>query len=413
MGSIAGAVVGGGLGLAGSLFGAKKSSDAAKAAAKASEFKPYSGDFLGGSVDFDRRNQTFNVNLSPEQQAIYDQMGGMAGAHLAGGGYGGMLSPQLQLIGNQIPGLYGQAQMQAAQLPTGITNQFMGGSLAREAFAGQTGAGLLGQVGGPIQSDPYAMQALGQGFNAFNTPDPAGYRDVYEQRLGLLRDAAAPYEQRAITDQFNDLYGRGIANASSGALQQRELASGLAQADTQRAIDAMGFSENLWQRDMQNTMQQRNLGLGLIGQGFGAQANNFANQLGQQQLYGNLGANLMGQSQNFGQGAYAAGMDLNSLANQRAMQRLASAQQLFGFGGQTYQQDLNTGLGLLGAQQSMQDQLRNWTATGGNLGGAQASAGANAGNFMMQGAANSPWNALAGFGGGLFQSAINSEGFWT
>jgi hypothetical protein len=85
---------------------------------------------------------------------------------------------------------------------------------------------------------------------------------------------------------------------------------------------------------------------------------------------------------------------------------MANAQSLFGFGQDLSNQDVNTSLQGLQGQLAIGQDLRNLIALGGNLGGTAANAGANVGQFNMQGASSNPMAALlSGLGTGLFQSA--------
>jgi hypothetical protein len=253
--------------------------------------------------------------------------------------------------------------------------------------------------------------AMNQGFRNFNTPDAGSYQDVYDQRLGMLRDAAQPFEQRQFNNLQQNLFDTGRMGSTGGGLQTEAFARGLGQADTQRNIDAMGFAEGLWQRDMNNVMNNRQLGLGMVGQGFGGMSAGSNAMLGNRQLAGNLGLNFLNQAQGFGQGAFQTSAGMSDLINNRALQRLGSAQQMLGFGSSQNLQNINTGLGMLGAQQNMDTQLRNLLAMGGQFGGQQANAGANAGQFMVQGAQNNFGDFLAGMGGGMMDGSFKLPSF--
>ena len=405
--------LGAGLGLAGSLFSSNKQEKAAKRAAQMAQFNPWDvqGAF-GGGVNFDRKTNAVNMTASPEQQAMYNQLGGMASGFLGGQGFGQPFVDYANTgIAGQMPGLFNQSQMASMQMPTGAANSFMGGSGMREAMAMQGAGGFLGEaMGSPAMfgvQDPYTMQALNQGFRDYNTPGAGSYQDVYDQRLGMLRDAAAPFEQRAFNNLNQNLFDTGRLESSGGGLQTEAFARGLGQADTQRSLDAMGFAEGLWQRDMNNVLQQRQLGANMVGTGFGGMSAGTNANLMNRQLAGYLGSNLMGQAQNFGQDTFNTAAGMSDLVNSRAMQRLSTAQNLLGFGGTMQQQNFNTGLGFLGSQQNIDNQIRNLATMGGNFGTQQAQAGANAGQFGIQAAQNNFGNALAGFGMGMFDYGMS------
>mgnify|MGYP006292639787 CR=1 FL=1 len=155
---------------------------------------------------------------------------------------------------------------------------------------------------------------------------------------------------------------------------------------------------------MQNTLEQRQLGLGMFGQGMQGNIN-------AQGLYGQVGGNLLNSAQNFAGGAFNAGMAGNQLQSQRALQRLQNAQNLFGFGQAAQSQDFNTALGFLSANQNMQNALQQWTALGINAGGNQAQAGANAGRFGMAGARNNLGDFIGGVGAGMMDGSFKLPDF--
>lgn len=73
-----GALIGAGAGLVGGMMQADATKDAARTAAKASEFKPYNITSGLGDVKFDRKNNTVDYNLDPNLRAYQNSMFNLA-----------------------------------------------------------------------------------------------------------------------------------------------------------------------------------------------------------------------------------------------------------------------------------------------------------------------------------------------
>jgi hypothetical protein len=257
------------------------------------------------------------------------------------------------------------------------------------------------------------------------------YGDVAQQRLGLLRDQAAPFEQRATDSLMQRLFSQGRMGSTGGGRDIEAFARGLGQADTSRQLDAQGFAEQLYGRD-------QSLGANLFSAGVGnfMQGDQFGGQLGLQRNIQQMNQNqasagfgldanrlgLFGQQLGLTADTTRAGLSAEALGNiynttmgfnelqmNRADQRLARAQQLFGFGetlGNTGNRQASNAMGLLSGLTAEQQQL---LGVGLNSGGAQAQAALNSGRFIMAGAENPFAGFLQGLGGGLLTSAPSAR----
>lgn len=155
-------------------------------------------------------------------------------------------------------------------------------------------SGFLGDSSG--MGGTYAMQ---HGMNLLGN----NYQGVADQRLALLRQQAAPFEQQAYNANNQNLFATGRMGTTGGGLQTEAFARGLGQADLARQTAAQGQADQLYQFD----------------QGAGQNMMNTAGYL-------NTGANSIFNGQ------FGAQVDYNALVNARSQQRLKDATSLFGFG---------------------------------------------------------------------------------
>lgn len=534
---IAGAVIG--------ALGSKKQADAQKKAsaqaAQAAQFTPYDIGGLGfGGVDFG--NGTVKVNSSADSDALRSLLGGTATNMLSGGGLGdfssfisqlgnqglpsifgnalgqsemlpfgafGQQQGTLGMLGDQAQGLLGGFMQQANPLYSGLQNQLAGRGMQLLNQAARPTAngfgntfGLLGQASGLLggglntsQAQNFLSQAasMGQGLDlsgANNLINQAagqfgnvpGVQGMVNDRLNLLRQQAAPFEERAFDSLQQRLFSQGRLGSTGGSLDTEAFARGLGQADLSRQLEAQnlgmaaqdqlfgqaasraglfgnlaGQSLNAASLGANNNMNLASLFSGLAGQSLGIEqalagnrfnqanilgglagtslgAESAFNNLGQSQaaLLGQLGQGALSQAQGFGgldlnralgfsgqlpgllglsgdfanQGL-AGAMDFSNLTNARAQQRLSNAMSLFGFGQDVNASQLNQGLQALGGQQSIDQQLMQLIALGGNLGGQQAYSGANQANAILRGGVSAGGSLLGGIGAGLLSSADN------
>jgi hypothetical protein len=367
-------LIGAGVGLAGSLLGGSSQPK--------QRWRPMATSNLWGNVSFDKKNRTFNQSLSPWAQGISDTFQGNAQTATNSPLFG--LGNQYMSQGaGDVLGAYGA--LNEYGMPDEALYQNAMGQL------GQYG-NLFGNLAGMAGNNPYAQQqmALGQQFMGAQAPS---YDQVAAQRLGLLREQAAPFENRAYNSMQNKLFSQGRLGSTGGGRDIEAFARGLGQADTSRQLDSMGFAEQLYGRDQQNALAQRQMGANLFSGGVGnwMQGINSAGQLGQ------LG---MGAAT----GQYNLGMGWNNAGYGRAQDRLARTSEMFGFGqdiaGAGAQQAgtwMNLLSGLTGEQSKMYEQgLRAAgpsTPQGGNT------TGASVGGFLQ------------GLGGGMLTGTVD-PGSW-
>jgi hypothetical protein len=343
--------------IAGGLIGGKPSTP---------KYRPFDVTSGLGLVDYDKKGRTIDATLSPEQQAFADQYNQIAQGYL-GGGYGGQQAQEwMQQAGGMIPGLFQGSLDASAMDPYSLAayQQQLGGLQGQLGgmFGGAAnyGAGILG---GPAPGAAQSNQMFGLGQQLAGN----NYNDVYQQRLGLLRQQAQPYEQRAQDSFLGRQYAMGRMGTTGGQRDIEAFSTGLSQGDTTRQLDAMGLAESLYGRDQGLAQGYMGQGLqGILG-GFGAQQQAGQGMFG---LAGQLGQQLGGL---YGQG-FGAAQGFNELTNQRAQQRMANATNLFGFGSNVNTQNLQTGTGMQGNAVNLYQQLL------GNAGyGHTAGAGAMAG----------------------------------
>lgn len=390
-----GQIAGAAIGAAGSLFGSKP---------KAPKFNPYSisGSMLGSSV-FDKKKKTLTLTPGAELTGFKNQLMGVANQYGNGGSptqpYQDFAMGQVQ---GQIPGLFNGA-MDASQVdanPYGRYDAQMGGA------AGQVGnmanqSQFMGQgMFGPESVGAQMSQGMfGQGMNMMGE-QAQGYRDVEAQRLGMLEQAAAPYEMQAGQGLMQNLFSTGRLGTSGGGRNIQDFATGLGRAQTQRALDAQGFAEQLYGRDQSAALQRNQMGYGMMNAGLGGQQNQY-----------NIGGNLMGQAGNlYGQqgnmfgNMFAGAQQYNQLTNDRAQQRMSNAQGMFGFGNSLGQQDISTmgqaQAGYLGLAGALQEQ----GALGAKIGSAGMGQGSPGGTSPVGG-------FLQGLGGAVAQMTPGMFGF--
>jgi hypothetical protein len=148
---------------------------------------------------------------------------------------------------------------------------------------------------------------LSSAFGLYNQPSSDQYR---QQTLDLLRQQAAPFEQRAFNANQQNLFGTGRLGTTGGGLQTEAFARGLGQADLARQLQAGQESRlassqqdqllsSAFSRFGDTSRLAADLNQGLFGRE--QQSALFPGQLQAQQL-GLAGTALGGQSQLFDQG---------------------------------------------------------------------------------------------------------------
>jgi hypothetical protein len=221
-----------------------------------------------------------------------------------------------------------------------------------------------------------------------------------QNTLDTLRAQARPTEERAVNSKFQNLFSRGTLGSTSGARAIGELALAQEQADIGRQIAAQ-------QVGMQQFGQLQNAGQGLLGLGANQLLAGSQNQQNLAQLLGAQGLSNINSQRDFLGTQFNAQQGVSSLMSQRPLERLQAAQGLFGFGQQAAGTDLQQAISGINARLAMNADLRNLVALGGNIGGQQASAGAQAAQYINQ-TGTSPLGAgLSGIGTGLFNAGLN------
>lgn len=297
------------LGAATSIFGAnqaKKAADADRALREQQmanlgsvEYNPYGINF-GGFGSTVGPNGQIQMGLGG-QQGIFDAFGQSAFGGLSGG-----QALQQQAIAGLNPFALQQAQ-----------------GLGNMAFGQAAGLGATGFQQG-LQNTFFGQ--------ANNLAGQTNYGALEAQRLSQLREQAAPFEQRAFGALQEDLFGSGRLGTTGGGLQTEAFARGLAQADTQRQMDAGNYA-----------MQAQ------------AQNANIAN------MFSGAGSGLAGLENSLLNSAFSRFGQTAGLAEGLSQGRFDMGGALFNQGMQAY-----------GGQQSILNQLLGFTELGSNIGGMRA-----------------------------------------
>lgn len=249
-----------------------------------------------------------------------------------------------------INGLFGSAAFDPGSRTASFTADPL--TAALRAQLGQSAQGFLGGAG----TNPFLQFSQGLGNEALpglfggvqnalgNLPSGAfdafqsqmgDARNIASQdvnglinnRLSLLRQQAAPQEEQAYNSLQQKLFGQGRLGSTGGANQMQAFARGLGEADLSRQLAAQG--------------------LGLQAQGMNL------NQAG-------MLSGLAGQN-------FSAALNYNDIGANRAMQRMQNAMNLFGFGNQLQQQQMQSGIGGLTGLMGLDQNMMNSVALGRNI----------------------------------------------
>jgi hypothetical protein len=320
-----GNVAGAAISVGGSMLSGSGSPDRPK-------FRPYDATSSLGTADWDRKGRTLNTTLSGEGREYELMYGDMARRYMTDAA---PTNPYKQFaFGNvqgQVPGLY-QGALDASQMDSRALSQY------NQQLAGY--GGLFNTLGMQAGMAPEARSMYGMGAGLLGND----YSGVMNDRLALLRQQAAPFESRAFNANNQNLFSTGRMGTTGGGLQTEAFARGLAQADTSRQLDAMGFAEQLYGRDQQAGINMMGTGLEGIFGGMG------------------LAGDMFGRGAGVADQMFGANTMYNEMGNQRALQRLQQAQNIFGFGANLDKADQTHGAagiaGVLGLNTAMQDQAR-------------------------------------------------------
>jgi len=213
--------------------------------AEGSQFKPYTVTSNLAQVQTDPRGG-YNVNLSPQQQALQNQALGQAGQFF---GQAGSYDPSIAAQRGAMGGLFGQSLGQYGQ-PTGLEGLTQ---------AGISGAqGQLSRAGQPFDINQLRGQFAGQVGSYLGQQPDAGIGALGQQALRLgsqgLGDVSAPTDIEALRAQYAGLAGQ----AGQGLLSTPEQR----QADIYESIRATQTPEEQRQR---LALEERMLAQGRTG----------------------------------------------------------------------------------------------------------------------------------------------------
>jgi hypothetical protein len=365
----------------------------------------------------------FDLNLSPQQQALQSQL--MGGAGQLAGNLGGQYNPMAGQIGSNA---YGQAQNflgRAGQFDPSIAAQrgAMGGLFGQQqaeygqptGMEGITEAGLsgaLGQFGAAGQ--PADLQSLRSQYGNLAQQAGQGLMMSPEQRQGdiyeSIRATQRPEEQRQNLALEERLLGQGRLGISTDAYggTPEQLAMAKAQAEAGNSASLMARQQAMaeGQQAMQNaqsltgmTSDLAQVGSGLetagIGRGttlanLGMTGTQASNQMNQQQLQNLMSLQGADQSAagyqqqlqqgnfNLGQGMFGLGTQASQLPSQLQGMDIGNMQALMNAGYNPQQQALSMfGSGLQSSELAQRGQQR-----GAEL---QAQLGQTGSEALMQG----------------------------
>lgn len=271
-------------------------------------------DGLGGS--FNQTTGRLDLNLGERltgQQGLFDSLAQGIAAQ----------NPGAELAGAR--GTLGLQRLATGQQPqqgdfSGLQN-LVSGNLGLADF------GINQAFGFQQGANAFADRRFGQAEGFFNEAAGGGSEAARARTLDLLRQQAAPFEDRAFTSLLDNQFATGRLGSSGGALQTEAFARGLGQADLSRQLAANQEGRNF---------QQNALGLaaGFQGAGTGART---------------LGDSLLGNA--FGRFGNLAGLSAD-VEGQRFGQQLTGQQNLFNQLGSVFTQQL----GLAGTQRQFQTQ---------------------------------------------------------
>ena len=281
---------------------------------------------IGGS--FDPSTGQLNFDLGgrlTDQQGLFDSLGALFAADSFGGGVPASLQ---SIIG---------AQEGVAGAQPGSDNALFAG--LQEAIGGNLGIaqqGIFSALGGVAPE--LADQAFGLSGN-FLSELAGGSEAARSRTLGLLRDQAQPFEERAFQDLQQNLFSTGRLGTSGGALQTEAFARGLGQADLDRQLVANQEGRNFQQNAFNLGSGLFNLGAAetslsdqLLGNAFG-RFGNFAGLAADVEGQ-RFGQALAGQQNLFNQldSVFRNQLGAEGFAEQTRSSNFADALRAFGFG---------------------------------------------------------------------------------
>jgi hypothetical protein len=380
------AIIGGALSAAGSILGKPDGPPS---------FSPWNVTAPGvGWATFNKKTKTATGELDPRTIALMNQLYGTA----TGPGYGAGAAMFGQSMMPMMPGLFSDAQA-ASYMDPRMMNQF-NNSLNASMGMQQAGIGSLFGYGnqmmggqGPGMSQARRMFSEGRGMLG-ERPEQS-YQDVAQGRVDLLREQAAPFENRAQNAMFDKLNKMGQMGMPAGMRNMEAFAGELGRADLARQMEGQNLAESLYGRDLQYSLGRNQIGAGMMGQGMGGMLQGMGLGLDAYQS----GVNAIPNLANMANMKFGGNMMFSDAINARAQQRMGNAVNMFGFGSDAQSQDLQQALAAMGGYQNLQGGQLDLMRLGAQLGGQQAAAGA------AYGPQSNPWGSLAqGIGYGMMNN---------
>jgi hypothetical protein len=273
------------------------------------------GGSTGGNVVFPGTGSITQIAPGFRQVGKYGMQSDLGNVNL---NYGDLADPRAQLgalAGQQSQnlGLQGLSPLQMLGLGlAGQGSQFAGvDSSTLNSLLGLTG-GAMGQAFGGLNdayNNPFQaalQQQLFGGAQGQFADAAQGFGDYRQNTLDLLRQQAAPEEERAFANLNQNLFSTGRMGTSGGALQTEAFARGLGQADLSRQLMAGQEARNA-------QTQALSVGTGLAGQGNALQGMQNEILQGAMSRFGSLaqlgqGLSNARQSQALNAGNYGEGL---------------------------------------------------------------------------------------------------------
>lgn len=387
MSGATGALIGSAVvGAAGTAYSANQQSKAAKNAANAATYRGANINSPFGNVTSTQGpggQFNYNVTDSPYTPFIPQLSALSQGAFNRGQELNNM--GPLGALQSQAPDVYGALQGADAQGAQTQGAFQQGGADFRNLASLASNRFMQSQAGGgPLEQAGLGILGRAQGIADSVNPGQVS-QDVYGQLSALAR----PGETSATQNMFNNLQ-------SSGRL-------GLSQNGELGDLGGLGYAQNL--ANNQRSLQSLQYGNDLYAQRQGLATN----MAGLAPSFFAQDASNRGQDALTLQGLLQSALNSEGNAFSTSQNRFGLAASALGLGSGLVQDQINLGgfgLNQLGALQGNYNQNINQAIA---AGGAQSGAGANAGQFMVNGA-NQQANMLGGFTSGLLGAANNYFG---
>ena len=271
----------------------------------AAEAVPFNTDTRLGYGQFDESSGFLNMDYGQRANVMEGAFGSLFNQSVRGGNLQEQqaIRQGQGLGGNDLASTYAGAQNQMMPgMAQAMTNRRM--SEGMEQF-GQMGQNLRGQAG---EQQTMAKDLMG-----------TNYADAQQQQLSLLRQQAAPEEERAGNSMMQRLFSMGQMGTEGGARNMEAFGEGQAKADLSRQLQSQQWGNQMQQQD-------RTMGMNMYGQA--------GQSMGQ-------AGNMFNSGQQLNQQNYQNRMGYSSEAYNRAQQRMLNSQNMFGFGSKVRDNSIN------------------------------------------------------------------------